>query len=62
LIDVRTLKKVQITSTQYFLYEGLIEIYRLKFYGKKFTILDTELLKKNNKFVGGFGVTFMKED
>lgn len=41
-LDVATFKKIQISSMQYFLYENEIEIFSIKVYGKKFSILDCE--------------------
>lgn len=39
-LDISNFKKVQISATQYFIYEVDIEILTLKSYGKKFTVLD----------------------
>lgn len=61
-LDVATFKKVSINATQYFLFEVDIQIFPLKVWGKKFTVLDCEVKEPEsaNRFPS-YGLTFMKE-
>lgn len=62
-LDISNFKKVKISATQYFIYEVQIEIFTLKSYGKKFTVLDCEIKEQetSHKF-SSYGLTFMKQD
>ena len=64
-LDLRTFKKIQISGTQYFLFENQLEIFTLKNYGKKFNVLDCEENKNKNEkegFYHKFSLTLMREE